>query len=199
LSADLEPSQLRDALRLTFADGTDRISVSRIQTPRLAALLPDVGIELLPVVWGRTLWGQATGTCIVEQPNGLGIVETDLPGDAVVVTTLGVPRLRNRNAGQDPPSPAAAALRGRLLQHRGVHPATRRLDSSRFVLLFPCDPQVIVSVPPPAGVMSEVLGKELAEYAGGVRFEVGGEVVESELSEYAAAVADRLTELEGLT
>lgn len=199
LNADLELSQVRDALRVAVAEGADQISVSRVRTPRLTALLPDEAVELLPVVWGRTLWGQASGVCIVEQPNGLGIIEVDVPADAVVVATLGTARTGSRVVGQDPPAPAAAALRGRLVQHKGVHPATRRFESSRFVLLFPCDPQVIVSVPPPAGVLAEPLGPDLAEYAGGVRFEVGGEVVESALIEYAAAVADRLTEVEGLT
>ena len=175
------------------------VSASRVRTPLLASLLPNVTVESLPVVWGKTLWGRASARCVVEQPNGLGIAESGYPGDAVVVATLGVSRVSDHNDGVDPPLPNAVALRGRLLQLKGVHPAIKRLDSSRFVLLFPCDPHRIVAVPPPPGIVAAPLGPGLAEYAGGVRFEVADELVESDLSAYAAAVADRMAEREGLT
>jgi hypothetical protein len=128
----------------------------------------------------------------------LGIVETRFPDDAVVVRTLGILRV-GQSGGLDHVPAAAAALRGHLLQLKGVRSAVRRLATGRFVLLFPCDPRVVVSLATPRGVVAKPVGPDLAEYAGGVRFDVGGEVVESELTAYAAVVADRLTEREGLT
>jgi len=184
-------------VRIALGEGTDLVSVSRVHTQRLASVLPAVSVQQLPVVWGRTLWEEAAGPCIVEQPNGLGIVETGFPGTAVVVMTLGVLRV-GRSGGMDPVPPAATGLRGRLLQLKGVRPATRRFDTARFVVLFPCDPAGLVSLTTPRGVVATPVGPGLPEYAGGVRFEVGGDVVESELIAYAAIVADRLAKLEGL-
>ena len=198
-SADADVARVRDALRAELADAVGAIAVSRVHAPQLSELLPDVDVDLLPVVWGRTLWSQATGRCVVEQPNGLGIVETDIPDDAVVVTTLGAPQVTGRSHAVPAPPAGVAALRGRLLQLTGVRPATRRLDSARFVLLFPSDPSTIASIRPPAGVTAAALRPGLPEYAGAIRFEVDDEVVESELTAYAAEVANRLGQAEGMT
>lgn len=199
MSVDVELTHARTALRAALPDEPGFVSASRVRTPGLAALLPDMAVESLPVVWGRTLWSQASGSCVVEQPNGLGIVETGFPDHAVVVTTLGTPQVMRRDdVGRGVP-PGTASLRGRLLQLRGVDSATRRFDSGRFVLLFPCDPHRVASVPTPNGLTATVLDPHLAEYAGGVRFDVTGELVESELIAYAAVMADRLGQVEGLT
>jgi hypothetical protein len=53
-----------------------------------------------------------------------------------------------------------------------------------------------MGVPPPAGVAVDALGPGLPEYAGGVRFDLGADAVESEVVAYAESLHERLR-LEG--
>ncbi len=182
---------------LVAAIGTAPISVSRVRTDVFNAVLPSADAQSLPVVWGTTVWSAASGRCIVEQPNGLGLIERGFPDDAIVVGTLGRLRLVDQGGAPDPP-PAATGLRGRLLQLGGVRPATRRIETGRFILLFPCAPGIVESVATPSGIAAADVGSSLPELAGGVRFEVWGEVVESDLAAYAAEIGDRLAQVEGL-
>jgi hypothetical protein len=59
-------------------------------------------------------------------------------------------------------------------------------------MLFPGGVAELAALPAPDGVRVVPLARELAEYPGGVRFEVRAGAVESEVIAYAEAVVDRL-------
>jgi len=162
----------------------------------------------LPAVRGRTLWHLATAPCIVEQPNGLGRLETDLPDAAIVVTTsCGVPVPPNIDrvvhlrgdaaAGRARPLAIARSLHRRFAHMPGVFPVMPTVESARFVVLATASVGALIDVAAPRGLGVAVLGTALPEYAGGVRFDVHPEAVESEVVAYAGAVAGVLADMRG--
>ena len=196
--SDRTIADLRRSLIRALPNDVARVAVSRVSTLPLNRILAPRIVVTLPVVWGRTLWHLAATVSVVEQPNGLGCLETrGAPlGSVIVKTVRGVPdppggSLAVIDMRGDSPNPGdelhlARRLRGRLAQVAGLQPATPHLESARFAMLCSRGSAELLATTAPAGVVVTPLPVELGEYPGGVRVEVGGGAVES-----ADAVADR--------
>jgi hypothetical protein len=180
--------------------GLESVAVSRVATWSPEDVLAPLPVIEIPVVWGRTIWSLAGTACIVEQPNGLGHRETPpdhqasvtlitLPG--TVVDGVPAPAITVGAGAIDVDRPAervARRLRTRLTQIGGARPAVPNIESARFVMLFATGVDEIERLSAPDGLRVRRLERRLAEYPGGVRYEVVPGAIESEINAYAEAV-----------
>jgi hypothetical protein len=191
-----------------IADEVRVVATSRLATPAVLDFIGTLDVVRLPAVRGRTLWHLAGVPCVVEQPNGLGNLEADIPTTAIVVTTSSgvalppnaerVVHLRGESASGQARSVALAQLLQRRFVHmRGVHAVTPTVESARFVVVLSAPVGRLSEVPVPAGIAMSLLGAGLPEYAGGVRFDVLPDAVESVVLAYAGAVADVFADTRG--
>lgn len=196
------------SLRELISADVRAVATSRLATPAVLDFIGTLDVVRLPAVRGRTLWHRAGVPCVVEQPNGLGNLETGIPPTAIVVTTssgVALPPNAERvvhlcgesASGQAPSVATARRLQRRFVQMRGVHAVTATVESARFVVSAAAPAGWLTEVPLPRGIAASLLGAGLPEYAGGVRFDVLPDAVESAVLAYAGAVADVLADTRG--